>query len=81
MTADRLVVDSLGSRVQGLPPLSGQISRRARYEHVWSLQGKDLWNGLSANPRRNVTRARKAGVTVFGADGAPDMDRAGRQRD
>lgn len=67
--ADLLVVDSLGSRARGLPPLGGRIEHRARWEHVWALQGRDLWSGLSVNHRRNVTRARKAGVVVEAAAG------------
>lgn len=64
VSADILVVDTLGSRTRRLPPLGGQISHRTRCEHVWSLRGKDLWAGLSANHRRNITRARKAGVAT-----------------
>ena len=67
VSADLLIVESLGSRTRGLPPLDGRISHRTRCEHVWGLRGKDLWAGLSANHRRNVTRARKAGVAVVAA--------------
>lgn len=74
VTADLLVVDSLGSRTRALPPLEGQVSHRTRREHVWSLPGKDLWSDLSANHRRNVTRARKAGVTLAVAGGEPDLE-------
>ena len=64
VSADLLVVETLGSRTRGLPTLGGRISHRTRCEHVWTLPGKDLWAGLSANHRRNITRARKAGVVV-----------------
>ena len=69
VSADLLVVESLGSRTRSLPPLAGRISHRTRCEHVWSLRGKDLWAALSANHRRNITRARKAGVAVIAAEG------------
>ena len=69
VSADLLDVGSLGSRTRGLPPLSGRISHQTRCEHIWSLRGKDLWSALSANHRRNITRARKGGVMVVAADG------------
>lgn len=75
VTADLLAVDSLGSRVRGVPPLGGRISHRTRREHIWSLAGKDLWSDLSANHRRNVTRARKAGVVVAVAEGEANLER------
>jgi hypothetical protein len=67
--ADLLAVGSLGSSTRGLPPLDGRISHRRRCEHVWGLAGKELWSDLSANHRRNVTRARKARVVVVEAPG------------
>jgi hypothetical protein len=67
--ADLLVVDSLGSSVRGLPPLVGLVSRRSRCEHIWRLAASDLSSDLSANHRRNVTRARKAGVAAGEAAG------------
>ncbi len=47
-----------------LPALSGEEWRRPRFEHVIRLRGRDLGEGLSGNQRRNLKRARKAGVTV-----------------
>lgn len=67
--ADLLVVGSFGSSTRGLPPLGGRISYRSRCEHVWRLPGTDPWSQLAANHRRNVTRARKAGVSVIEATG------------
>ena len=67
--ADLAIVDSFGSRVHGVPPLPGEVTRRSRLEHVWGLQGADLWGGLSANHRRNVTRARKSGIVMVAAEG------------
>ena len=72
--ADLLAVDSLGSPFRGLPPLGGRVSHRTRCEHVWRLSGKDLASDLSANHRRNVARARKAGVAVAVADGDGGLD-------
>ncbi|MCI0457523.1 MAG: GNAT family N-acetyltransferase [Gemmataceae bacterium] len=47
-----------------LPALSGEEWRRPRFEHVIRLQNGDLWEALATNQKRNVKRARKAGVAL-----------------
>lgn len=45
-----------------LPPLAG--ARRQRCEHRWDLRVRDLPAGLSTNHRRNLNRARRAGLVL-----------------
>jgi Acetyltransferase (GNAT) domain len=68
--ADTVEIGTFCSRVDHLPAFPGRQMTRERCEHVWDLHG-DLWAGLSSNHRRNVARARKAGlVVVSGTDDA-----------
>ncbi len=47
-----------------LPTLPGEEWRRPRFEHVLRLHGRDLWEALATNQKRNVKRARKSGIAL-----------------
>jgi hypothetical protein len=63
-------VFAAGTATTPIPVLGDEIWRKRRREHVLDLTAADLWQGLSSNHRRNVARARKAGVVVRSAAGA-----------
>ncbi|HLK32292.1 MAG TPA: GNAT family N-acetyltransferase [Terriglobales bacterium] len=60
----RVQIDTFCSPCSPIPPLPGEISRRQRIEFVLSLQGNPL-AGLSSNHRRNLARAKKAGLSLI----------------
>ena len=63
-----LVAETFASLSFQLPPLKGEISRTERTEYVVRLDG-DLASRLSSNHKRNVKKAKAAGVSMrHGAD-------------
>ena len=61
---DRLHVESFGSRASQLPMLSARTSRRVRREFVVDLQAVPLFPRLTGHHKRNIQRARRAGIRV-----------------
>ncbi len=59
-----LVAATFNSPSFELPPLRGELSRRAREEYVLPLTGADLGAKLGSNHKRNVKKAQKAGVNI-----------------
>jgi hypothetical protein len=55
---------TMGTPSATLPALPGEEWRRPRVEYVIRLQGRDLWEALATNQKRNVKRARKGGVAL-----------------
>jgi hypothetical protein len=62
--ADTVEISTFCSRVDHPPEYPGRDSTRERCDHIWDLRS-DLWAGLSSNHRRNVSRARKAGLAII----------------
>jgi hypothetical protein len=60
----RLKANSFGSPAVSIPRLPTQMSRRPRCEYVLDLVGADLGGGLAANHKRNIERARRAGLRI-----------------
>jgi hypothetical protein len=60
----RLTVNShsFGSSAISIPPLPTKVSHLPRCEYVLDLVGADLGRGLATNHRRNIDRARRAGL-------------------
>jgi hypothetical protein len=58
----RLTVNSFGSSGVAIPPLPTKLSHRPRCEYVLDLVAGDLRGGLAMNHRRNINRARRAGL-------------------
>jgi hypothetical protein len=58
----RLTVNSFGSSAVAIPPLPTKLNHRPRCEYVLDLVAGDLGRGLAKNHRRNVNRARRAGL-------------------
>lgn len=58
----RLTVNSFGSSAVAIPPLPTKLSHRPRYEYVLDLIAGDPGGGLAKNHRRNINRARRAGL-------------------
>lgn len=59
-----LSVGSLASTRASIPALPGETGRRTRAEHILDLKRTDLWSMISANHRRNIKRAEKAGLAL-----------------
>lgn len=59
-----LVVNTFASPAARIPHLHGEMSRRHRHEVVLRLGVEPVINRLSSNHRRNVRRARNAGVGI-----------------
>jgi hypothetical protein len=70
---DVLEVNSFGSTQAYIPDIRGEQGRRNRLEHVLDLQEGDLFARLSTHHRRQVRKARKAGVQVSDASGEPAL--------
>lgn len=47
-----------------IPVLTGEVSRRSRYEYRLDLKESDLRKRVSAHHRRNIKRAQRAGVAL-----------------
>jgi hypothetical protein len=47
-----------------IPPLRGEISRRKRIEYILEIGSDNLAASLSSNHKKNIKKARMAGVTV-----------------
>jgi len=60
----RLEVNTYGSRTAEIPQLPGELTRRTRYEYVIDLPVNDIFEGVSSQHRRNISRASKAGLTI-----------------
>lgn len=59
-----LTLGSFASTVADIPMLPGETARRPRIEYILDLQNPDLWSQLVSNHRRNIQKAKKAGVVV-----------------
>lgn len=59
-----LEVNSFASEEASIPPLPGEEHRTRRSEYVLDLQDLSLWERLSSNHVRNITRGRKAELAV-----------------
>jgi len=59
-----LIAETFASPSFDIPPLSGEISRKARSEYVLELGNGDFAARLSSNHKRNIKKARAAGVTI-----------------
>ena len=60
----RLQIDTYASPAGEIPQLPGELTRRARQEHVLDLDGEDVLAGVSSQHRRNISRAVKVGLMV-----------------
>lgn len=67
-----LVAGTFGSPKFELPPLHGEYSRTQRREYVITLQG-DPPQSLSSNHKRNIKKARTAGVKIHRSRNAEDL--------
>ena len=72
-----LTVDSFASARAEIPALRGEVSRRGRTEHVLVLTGTSAAR-LASNHRRNMQRARKAGVRIERTRDSSACDEHGR---
>jgi len=69
----RLLVQSFASNNAVIPRLQGETARYSRIEHVITLgHGGNL--SLSPDRRRNVAKARRAGLTIAATRSASDLD-------
>ena len=59
-----LEVNTYGSRTAEIPQLPGELTRRTRYEYVIDLPVSDIFEGVSSQHRRNISRAFKAGLSI-----------------
>lgn len=59
-----LIAGTFGSPSLELPTLLGEISRKRRIEYVLALKNGDFEARLSTNHKKNIKRARAAGVTL-----------------
>jgi RimJ/RimL family protein N-acetyltransferase len=59
-----LAVNTFASPAARIPRLHGEMSRRQRHEIVLRLGDEPVFDRLSSNHRRNVQRARKAGLGI-----------------
>ena len=60
----KLYVESFASVTASIPDYTELLSRRKRYEYLLDLQTDNPVDDISTNHRRNITRARKAGLTA-----------------
>ncbi len=59
-----VLAESYNSMPFQLPPLSGEVDRSLREEFVLHLAGCDLALALSSNHKRNIKKAKTAGVNI-----------------
>jgi hypothetical protein len=59
-----LHVDTYASPGAVIPHLRGELERRVRWEYVLDLACDNLLDRVSTQHRRNITRARKAGLSL-----------------
>ena len=59
-----LHVESFASRTVSVPNFKNSLARRQRYEFLLDLRADNPLDGMSTNHRRNINRARKAGVFI-----------------
>jgi len=59
-----LQVDSYGSPEADIPSLPGGIAWRERFEYILDLSSGDFHERMSANHRRNMSRAASAQLTI-----------------
>ena len=59
-----LFIESFAADGVEIPPLPGELSRRRRFEFVMNLADSDPVPLMSENHRRNIIRARRAGLRV-----------------
>lgn len=59
-----LQIDTYASPASDIPHLPGELARRARCEYVLDLEGDDILKGAGSQHRRNISRARKAGLSI-----------------
>lgn len=59
-----LSIQTFGSQPLAIPHLPGEMSRRPRVEYVIDLDAPDALQRMSTNCRRNINRARRAGLAV-----------------
>ncbi len=71
----RLQIDTFASPGELIPPLPGELERRVRWEYVLDLGCENLLDGVSTQHRRNIARARKAGITIRRTRAASDCTR------
>lgn len=60
----RLQIDTYASPGAVIPQLPGELERRDRCEYVLDLGCENVLDGVSTQHRRNIGRARKAGVSI-----------------
>jgi hypothetical protein len=63
---------SFGSEAADVPSTGGELARTRRREFVLDLTSPNPLGGISTNHRRNITKARNAGVEVRRSRHAPD---------
>lgn len=59
-----LQINSFGSSGTEIPALGRELKRRARREFHLDLTAPVLWQAVSSNHKRNVKRAKKAGLAL-----------------
>jgi lipid II:glycine glycyltransferase (peptidoglycan interpeptide bridge formation enzyme) len=59
-----LCLETFASAAASIPSLSGELGRRKRYEYVLDLTGETTLSHFRADHRRNIARARKAGLRL-----------------
>jgi hypothetical protein len=60
----RLQVDTYSSPGAVIPQLPGELERRDRCEYVLDLGCENVLDGMGTQHRRNISRARKAGLSI-----------------
>ena len=67
-----LVAGTFGSPGFVMPPLRGEIFRKERVEYVLAADSDDFEARLSSNHRKNIKKARAAGLTLRHGSSHPD---------
>lgn len=60
----KLSLNSFGSEAATIPSLGRESWRKSRTEHVLDLNGEQLFRNLKSNHKRNIKKAKKAGLEV-----------------
>ena len=68
-----LIAGTFGSLSFEIPPLRGEISRKARTEYVLAMENGDCAARLSSHHRNSIKKARAAGVTVRRSSRHPEF--------
>jgi hypothetical protein len=57
-------IGTYGSPPVSIPAMGGEMDRRPRCEHIWPLQGPDVLTRAASYHKKNIKRAKKAGLEL-----------------